>query len=61
MDFVLPSGELREELARHLTGQAEKHWTARSAKVAALSSPAQVRERQQYIRRWMIDAMAFPG
>jgi cephalosporin-C deacetylase-like acetyl esterase len=59
--LVLPAGELREELAGYLTGQAEKHWTARSAKVAALSSPAQVRERQQYIRRWMTDAMAFPA
>ena len=58
--LVLPSGELREELAGYLTAQAEKHWTARSAKVAALSSPAEVRERQQYIRRWMLDAMAFP-
>jgi cephalosporin-C deacetylase-like acetyl esterase len=59
--LVLPAGELREELAGYLTAQAEKHWTARSAKVAALSSAAQVRERQQYIRRWMLDAMAFPA
>ena len=59
--LVLPSGELREELAGYLTAQAETYWTARSAKVAALSSPAQVRERQQYIRHWMLDAMAFPA
>ena len=59
--LVLPSGELREELAGYLTAQAETYWTARSAKVAALSSPAQVRERQQYIRTWMLDAMAFPA
>ncbi len=58
---VLPAGELREELARYLTAEAEKHWTARSAKVAALRSPAQVEERQQYIRRWLLDAIGgFP-
>jgi cephalosporin-C deacetylase-like acetyl esterase len=60
--YVLPAGELREELARHLAGEAEKDWNARRARVAALSSPAQVKERQQYIRRWMIDAMGgFPA
>lgn len=58
---VRPPGELREELARYLTAEAEKHWTARSAKVAALRSPAQVEERQRFIRNWLLDAIGgFP-
>jgi cephalosporin-C deacetylase-like acetyl esterase len=59
---VLPAGELRDELTRYLTSLAEKYWTARSATVAALQSPAQVQERQQYIRDWMLDAIGgFPA
>ncbi len=59
---ILPAGELRDELARYLTAEAQKYWTERRAKVAALHSPAEVRERQQYIRRWMVDAMGgFPA
>jgi cephalosporin-C deacetylase-like acetyl esterase len=59
---ALPPGELREELTRYLTDEAEKHWNRRKATVAALNSPGQVRERQQYIRRWMLDAMGgFPS
>jgi cephalosporin-C deacetylase-like acetyl esterase len=59
---ILPGGELREELARYLTAEAEKHWTARRAKVAGLSSAAEVQERQRFIRRWMLDATGeFPA
>jgi cephalosporin-C deacetylase-like acetyl esterase len=59
---VASPGELRDELYRYLTAIAEKHWTARRVKVAALKSPAEIQERQQYIRRWMIDAMGgFPA
>jgi cephalosporin-C deacetylase-like acetyl esterase len=59
---VRPPGELREELARYLTAEAEKHWTARKSKVAAMRSPEQVKERQRYIRSWMIDAIGgFPA
>src|SRR5688572_24960404 len=58
---VLPAGVLRDEFGRYLTAQAEKHWTARSAKVTALRSPAQVQERQRYIRRTLLDAIGgFP-
>jgi cephalosporin-C deacetylase-like acetyl esterase len=59
---ILPSGELRDEFARYLTTEAEKHWRARSAKVAALRSPAQVEERQRYIRRTLLEAIGgFPA
>jgi cephalosporin-C deacetylase-like acetyl esterase len=59
---VLPAGELRDELYRYLTSEAEKHWTARRAKIAALSSPAQVQDRQKYIRTWLGNAMGgFPS
>src|SRR5688572_18083382 len=58
---VLPAGQLREEFSRYLTAHAEKHWTARRAKVAALRTPAQVQERQQYIRHRLLQAMGgFP-
>ncbi len=61
-DAVLPAGELRDEFARYLTASAEKHWTARTAKVAALHSPSEIREQQQYIRRWLSEAIGeFPS
>ena len=49
--------DLREELNQYLTAQAASHWAARQKTVAALSSPAAVTERQQYIRRWMQEAI----
>jgi cephalosporin-C deacetylase-like acetyl esterase len=59
---VLPPGELRDELTRYLTAEAERHWESRAAKVAALRSKAQVQERQQYIRRTLLDAIGgFPA
>jgi cephalosporin-C deacetylase-like acetyl esterase len=59
---VLPPGELRDELTRYLTAQAEKHWVARSAKLAALRTRAEVEERQRYIRSTLLDAIGgFPA
>ena len=59
---VLPPGELRDELTRYLTAEAEKHWSARSAKVGALKTQAQVEDRQRYIRRTLLEAIGgFPA
>jgi cephalosporin-C deacetylase-like acetyl esterase len=58
---VVAGDELRNELYEYLTKQAEKHWNARAVKVAALDSKGDVQQRQEYIRKWMIDAMGgFP-
>jgi cephalosporin-C deacetylase-like acetyl esterase len=58
---VVAGGELRTEFYDYLTAQAQKHWTDRKAKVAGLSSPAAVRQRQEFIRKWMANTMGgFP-
>ncbi|MGH9631071.1 MAG: alpha/beta hydrolase family protein, partial [Bryobacteraceae bacterium] len=58
---VAPAGQLSKELYTYLTSAAERHWTDRKEKVAALSSPGEVRDRQKYIRRWILDAIGgFP-
>ena len=54
---LLPAQEdFSGELDRYLTGLAEQQWTARKAKIAALRSPADVRARQSFIRKWVADA-----
>ncbi len=47
---------------QYLTGIAEGQWKARAARVAALSTPAQVAERQKYIRAKMLEEIGgFPA
>lgn len=47
---------------RYLTIVARERWEARAASVAALRTPAAVRERQAYIRKTMIEEIGgFPG
>ena len=46
---------------RHLTEAAKGLWEARSARVARIRTPAEVRERQEYIRRTLIEEIGgFP-
>lgn len=48
-------------LDRHLTAAASRQWEARAARVAALRTPAEVKERQAHIRKAMIDSIGgFP-
>ena len=50
-----------ETVESYLTAIAARQWTERARKVEALRTPAQVRERQQFIRKWMVDAIGgFP-
>jgi cephalosporin-C deacetylase-like acetyl esterase len=41
----------------YLTGLAREQWTARKKAVEAIRTPAQVRERQEFIRSWMLRAI----
>ncbi|MEK7404994.1 MAG: acetylxylan esterase, partial [Acidobacteriota bacterium] len=55
------TGGLGGMVERHLTAVARQHWEARAAKVAALRTPAEVTERQAYIRQRVIEALGgFP-
>ena len=46
---------------RYLTAIAEKHWRGRAAEVASIRTPAQVRARQEYIRKKVLEALGgFP-
>src|SRR3982751_3092445 len=57
----LRAADLAAEFATYLKSQAEAHWHARSAAIQKLDSPAKVKERQEFIRKWLIDAMGgFP-
>ena len=38
-----------------LTGQAEGHWERREKEVAGLSSGTEIRARQEYVRRTVMD------
>ncbi|MCX6594863.1 MAG: alpha/beta fold hydrolase [Acidobacteria bacterium] len=44
-------GDYPKQFERWLTQQAEKHWDQRERTVAALSSAAQIKARQEYVRR----------
>jgi cephalosporin-C deacetylase-like acetyl esterase len=58
---VVPGDELRTAFADYLTANAQAHIRARAAEVASLDTPAKVRARQAFIRKWLIDAMGgFP-
>ncbi|HWQ53754.1 MAG TPA: alpha/beta hydrolase family protein [Bryobacteraceae bacterium] len=47
---------------RYLTGIAREQWQARAARIAALRTPAEVKERQAYIRKTMLDEIGgFPA
>jgi hypothetical protein len=60
-DTVAPDGQLRDELHRYLTAQAERHWSSRKAKIAALKDPADVADRQKYVRTALTEAIGgFP-
>ena len=44
-----------------LTRQAEGHWDRREARIAGLSTAAQIRERQDFVRKTMVELMGgFP-
>ena len=46
---------------RYLTAIAKRQWEARAARVAALRTPAEVRARQEYIRRKLVEEVGgFP-
>jgi cephalosporin-C deacetylase-like acetyl esterase len=50
-----------QTVEQYLLSIAARQWKERASRVAALRSPAQVRERQQFIRRWLTDAIGgFP-
>ena len=58
---VMPGDELRTAFADYLTAQAQEHIRVRAAEVARLDTPAKVRARQAFIRKWLVDAMgSFP-
>ena len=51
----------RGMVERYLTGIAEKQWSERAAKVAAMRTPAEVEARQTYIRTKVLKALGgFP-
>jgi cephalosporin-C deacetylase-like acetyl esterase len=59
---VAPDGELRKEFEDYLTAKAQQHWSTRRSKVAAIDEPGDVRQRQDFIRRWMVEKMGgFPA
>jgi len=54
-------GDLRGMVDRHLTAIARQCWERRAQQIAAVSTPAQVSERQAYIRRKVLEALGgFP-
>jgi cephalosporin-C deacetylase-like acetyl esterase len=58
---ALQGADLAGEFSDYLRAQAESHWRARTAAIERLDSPAKLRERQEFIRKWLIDAMGgFP-
>src|ERR1051326_5696771 len=58
----LRAADLAGEFANYLKSQAEAHWQARSAAIQKLDSPAKVKQRQEFIRKWLVDAMGgFPA
>ena len=60
-ETVAPDGELRDELHRYLTAQAERHWTTRKAAIAALKGLTDVAGRQRHIRTALTEAIGgFP-
>lgn len=61
-DLRVAAGDrLASEFAESLTREAGQYWTARRAKVNALKTRAEVEERQQEVRKWLVDAMGgFP-
>lgn len=55
------SSGLEGMLDRYLTGVAKSRWEDRAARVAAIGTPAQVKERQAYIRKKLIEQIGgFP-
>ena len=49
-------------LDRYLTVIARRQWEGRAARVAAIRTPAQVRERQEYVRRKLLEEIGgFPA
>src|SRR6476660_2867321 len=57
----VPPGALTGMVDRYLTAIASKFWTERSSRLAALRTPADVTERQKYIRAKLLDTLGgFP-
>ncbi|MFN3322995.1 MAG: alpha/beta hydrolase [Bryobacteraceae bacterium] len=55
-------GPFREELHRYLTSLAEQHWRKRTDELDHLTTPAQIRQRQRYIRDRLNEAIGpFPA
>lgn len=55
-------GDFRGDFDRYLTSLARAAWSARAARIAGLSTPAEVKARQEYVRRWILDAIGgFPA
>jgi cephalosporin-C deacetylase-like acetyl esterase len=50
-------GDFRGELDRYLRLLARNQLTARATKIAGIDNAAEVRERQAFVRRWMLDAI----
>src|SRR6476646_9675877 len=56
------TGGLSGMVDGYLTEVARQHWQARAQAVARISTPAQVKERQAYIRRKVLEAIGgFPA
>jgi cephalosporin-C deacetylase-like acetyl esterase len=56
------TGGLSGMVDSYLTEVARQHWQARAQAVARISTPAQVKERQAYIRRKVLEAIGgFPA
>jgi cephalosporin-C deacetylase-like acetyl esterase len=60
--FVCASLCAQTQVDRYLTGIARSQWEARAARVAAIRTPAEVKERQQYIRKKLVEEIGgFPA
>jgi len=55
------TGGLGSMVDRYLTEVAKKQWEERAARVAAIRTPAEVRARQEYVRKKVVEALGgFP-
>ncbi|MFN0103957.1 MAG: alpha/beta fold hydrolase [Bryobacteraceae bacterium] len=52
---ITVGGDYATAFEAWLTGQAERHWDRRERDIAALSSAAQIRARQEYVRKTMVE------
>lgn len=52
---VMVGGDYAAQFQAWLTSQAELHWDKREREIQALSSAAQIRARQEYVRKTMLE------